>query len=112
MAGKVISRRNVEDHYRAARAEEHSKAEEHPRAEVDANEDPSEDINEVVPEDMVVAAQQRQEDSSQPSEDSAAETWMIKVNHDEVKSEILSDVFDSEVESKLSPYHNLSFDEE
>ena len=37
---------------------------------------------------------------------------MIKVNHDEVKSEIVSDVFYSEVESKLSPYHNLSFGED
>ena len=55
MAGKVISRRIVGDHYRPARAEEHSKAEEHPRAEVEANENPSEDINEVVPEDVVVA---------------------------------------------------------
>ena len=37
---------------------------------------------------------------------------MIKVNHDEVKSEIVSDVFYSEVESKFSPYHNLSFGED
>ena len=37
---------------------------------------------------------------------------MIKVNYDEVKSEIVSDVFYSEVESKLSPYHNLSFGED
>ena len=58
------------------------------------------------------AAQQREEDSSQPSEDSAAKTWMVKVNHDEVKSEIMSDVFYSEVESKFSPYQNLSFGED
>ena len=37
---------------------------------------------------------------------------MIEVNHDEVKSEIVSDVFYSEVESKFSPYHNLSFGED
>ena len=37
---------------------------------------------------------------------------MVKVNHDEVKSEIVSDVFDSEVESKFSPCHNLSFGED
>ena len=34
---------------------------------------------------------------------------MIKVNHDEVKSEIVSDVFYGELESKFSPYHNQSF---
>ena len=37
---------------------------------------------------------------------------MVKVNHDEVKSEIVNDVFYSEVESKFSPYHNLSFGED
>ena len=58
------------------------------------------------------AAQQREEDSRQPSEDSAAETWMVKVNHDEVKSEIVSDVFYSEIESKFSPCHNLGFGED
>ena len=58
MAGKVISRRTVGDHYRRARAEEHSKPEEHPRAEVGASEDPSEDINETVPEDVVVPEEQ------------------------------------------------------
>ena len=60
MAGKVISRRTVEDHYIPARAEEHSKteehskAEEHPRAEVEANED----INKAIPEDVVMAKEQ------------------------------------------------------
>ena len=52
MAGKVISRKTVGDHYRPA------KAEEHPKAEVEANEDPSEDINEAVPEDVFVAEEQ------------------------------------------------------
>ena len=37
---------------------------------------------------------------------------MIKVNHDEVKSEIVSGMFYSEVESKLSPYYNPSFGED
>ena len=54
VAGKVISRRTVGDNYRPARAEEHSKTEEHHRAEVEANEDPNQDINEAIPEDVVV----------------------------------------------------------
>ena len=37
---------------------------------------------------------------------------MIKVNHDEVKNQIVSDVFYSEVESKLAPYQNPSFGED
>ena len=36
---------------------------------------------------------------------------MVKVNHDELKSQIVSDVFYSEIESKFSPWHNLSFSE-
>ena len=64
MAEKVISRRTVEDNYRPARVEEHSKAEEHfkteehPRAEVEANENPNEDNNEAIPEDVVMAEEQ------------------------------------------------------
>jgi hypothetical protein len=52
VAEKVISRRTVGDHLRPA------KTEEHPKAEVEANEDPNEDINEAVPEDAVVAEEQ------------------------------------------------------
>ena len=58
MAGKVISTRTAGDNYRPARAEEHSKTEEHPRAEVEANGDPNEDINEAIPEDVVMAEEQ------------------------------------------------------
>ena len=52
VAEKVISRRTVGDDHRRA------KAEEHPKAEVEAKEDPSENINEAVPEDAVVAEEQ------------------------------------------------------
>ena len=52
VAEKVISRRTVGDHHRPA------KAEEHPKTEIEANEDPSEDINETVPEDAAVAEEQ------------------------------------------------------
>ena len=64
VAGKVISRRTAGDNYRPAReekhskAEEHSKTEEHPKAEVETNEDPNEDINEAIPEDVVMAEEQ------------------------------------------------------
>ena len=37
---------------------------------------------------------------------------MVKVNHEEVKSEIVSDVFYSEIESKFSPCQNLRFGED
>ena len=76
VAEKVISRRTVGDHYCPASAEEYSKQ--------------SIPISEDMAEEQLSRGKKT---PCQPSEDSAAETWMVKVNHDEVKSKIVSDVF-------------------